>query len=105
MLTAYKLLRVRKNGTLGSLFINRREVLPIGRWLRAGVYPTSGFKVRGGWHTLARPVAPHLGRRHERRWYKVELKGRITEVKRPTLQGGKWYLARWMRIVEEYRGA
>ena len=30
---AYKLLKVRQDGTIGPLFINCRQVIPIGKWL------------------------------------------------------------------------
>tara|TARA_Y100000310_G_scaffold186813_1_gene186937 strand:- start:430 stop:642 length:213 start_codon:yes stop_codon:yes gene_type:complete len=40
----YKLFRVRKDGTLGSLFINKKERLPIGKWIKAESYPTKGYK-------------------------------------------------------------
>ena len=32
---AYKLLRVRKDGTLGPLFVERSRVLPVGKYLGA----------------------------------------------------------------------
>jgi hypothetical protein len=100
VIPAYKLLRVRKDGTLGSLFIDRRAVLPVGKWLPAKRRPTAGFKVREGWHALPSAYAPHLGRRWERRWFKVQLAGKITRVQRPLRQGGEWLLAERMRILE-----
>jgi len=39
---AYKLMRLRKDGTLGSLFINKKKVYPIGEWLEAEFIPTKG---------------------------------------------------------------
>ena len=39
-MVGYKLFRVRKDGTLGSLFINKKEVLPIGEWIKSKSYPT-----------------------------------------------------------------
>lgn len=99
---AYKLLRVRKDGTIGSLFINRQAKLPLGKWLQAGDYKTNGYKHRPGWHCLAKPVAPHL-KEEGRRWYKVEISGISTED-RPESQGGTWYLARRMKILSPLEG-
>lgn len=95
---AYKLLRVRKNGTIGSLFIDRRAVLPIGAWVKAKRHPTEGFTVRKGWHALPQAYAPHLSTRG-RRWYKVELDVWSAEP-RPVSQGGQWYIGQFMRILE-----
>ena len=61
-ITAYKLFRVRKDGTLGPLFINRRQVVPIGEWLTAEEHRTKGFAFRPGWHCTARPE--EIGRAH-----------------------------------------
>jgi len=97
MILGYKLFRVRKDGSIGSLFIDRRAILPCGAWLKARRIPTKGFAVRPGWHATARPVAPHLSKRG-RRWFKVELHG-VTQVERPKSQGGAWYLAKWMKIL------
>ena len=101
---AYKLLRKRRDGSLGPLFINRCQVIPCGEWLAAEDHPTKGFKQRPGWHCAARPVAPHLKtelRSGERRvWCEVAIE-QITEYPRPANQGGKWLLAERMRIIRE----
>ena len=47
---AYKLLRIRKDGSIGPLFINQKQRVPIGEWLDAEDHPTSGFAHRPGWH-------------------------------------------------------
>lgn len=94
----YKLFRVRKDGSIGSLFINRRARLPLNKWLTAEVYPTKGFALRPGWHCTAKPEAPHLSEK-DRAWFKVEIKN-FTEEHRPESQGGLWYLAKKMRIIE-----
>lgn len=96
--TAYKLFRLRKDGTLGPLFINRRQVVPVGKWLTAEEHPTAGFAFRPGWHCTAQPVAPHLGKAG-RVWCRVEITG-AEPFTRPEHQGGTWYLARRMRVVE-----
>lgn len=96
---AYKLFRVRKNGTIGSLFINRKAILPIGEWVEAKPYKTKGFAFRPGWHCTKKPHAPHLGM-EGRAWYKVEIET-YTEHIRPKNQGGMWYLAHRMKILEK----
>jgi len=50
---AWKLVRVRRDGTLGPLFINRRLVMRPRRWMRAECHPTAGYAVRLGWHAVA----------------------------------------------------
>lgn len=59
-ITAYKLFRVRKDGTIGPLFINRKLVVVPGQWMEAESHPTKGFALRPGWHCTLAPVAPHL---------------------------------------------
>lgn len=95
---AYKLFRKMKNGDLKSLFINKKQKLPIDEWLEAEEIPTKGFAVRKGWHCTANPVAPHLSEK-DRVWKKVEIDN-YTEFQRPNSQGGLWYLANRMRILE-----
>ena len=94
---AYKLLRLRKDGTLGPLFINRRQVIPIGQWLPAEVHPTKGYALRPGWHAALRPEAPHLITRG-RVWMRV-LVAEEKELPRPASQGGMWLIANWIKII------
>lgn len=94
---AYKLFRQRKDGSLGSLFINRRRKIPVGQWLEAESFPTKGFKVRPGWHVTMRPQAPHLSMKG-RVWRKVEIAD-YTKVVRPESQGGVWMLANMMMVL------
>lgn len=96
---AYKLFRVRKDGTLGSLFINPRARLPIGEWVEAEAYETKGFAYRPGWHSAAKPNAPHLSTRG-RRWFKVQIQDFYSH-QRPANQGGLWYTSRLMKILKE----
>jgi hypothetical protein len=100
--TGWKLFRLRKNGTLGPLFINRRQVVPVGGdFLPAEAHKTAGFAYRPGWHATPNPVAPHLKKKpkHETRvWCKVELKD-VQPINKPEKQGGKWYLAGAMRVT------
>lgn len=98
---AYKLFRVRKDGTIGSLFINKKAKLPIGEKLEAHCFPTSGFKVRPGWHCCPKPYAPHLSPKG-REWYEVEMRGNVISELRPESQGGKWFLAEGITILRRY---
>lgn len=95
---AYKLFRLRKNGTLGPLFINVRMVVPIGEWLTAECYPTNGFAVRTGWHCTLTKYTPHLSIRG-RVWVQVEVED-FTMYDRPESQGGAWILANKMKVVK-----
>lgn len=95
---AYKLFRQRRDGSLGPLFINRSQVVPMGVWLTAEEHPTPGYAYRPGWHATLRPEAPHLSTKG-RVWAKVELHG-TTTYDRPESQGGTWILAACMRVLE-----
>lgn len=97
IMIAYKLLRKRKNGTLGPLFINRRQIIPIEEWLQAESHPTKGYAVRPGWHTTSKPEAPHLSMR-DRVWMKVEIDD-YKKIVRPKSQGGVWWLANQMKVL------
>jgi hypothetical protein len=94
---AYKLFRVRKDGSIGSLFINAQQRYELNRWMIALPFRRSGFRFRPGWHALEKPKAPHLSLKG-RQWFLVELKDFNSEV-RPESQGGKWYLSKYLRIV------
>jgi hypothetical protein len=94
---AFKLFTQRADGTIGPLFINRRQRIPTGVWLPAEDYPTKGFANRPGWHAGREPNAPHLGERG-RVWYEVEIEG-YRSFKRPTAQGGEWLIADWMKVL------
>lgn len=37
---AYKLLRVRRDGSLGPLFINKQQKIIVGNWMEAEDHPT-----------------------------------------------------------------
>jgi hypothetical protein len=94
--TGYKLMRVRKDGTLGPLFINARQKIEMGEWVQSKTHPTPGFAIRPGWHAVKKPVAPHLSKRG-RVWVKVSLKG-VRLFDRGRSHGGTWLLAKWMRV-------
>jgi len=97
-MTAYKLFRQRKDGTLGSLFINRQRKLPINEWLVAEEHLTKGYYFRPFWHCLSKPHAPHLSLKN-RVWARVEIK-RFKKMQRPNHQGSEWYLAQQLKILE-----
>lgn len=97
---AYKLLKLRKNGAISSLFINNKEILPLNKWMQAKSYPTDGFAIRPGWHTMKKPVAPHLSKKN-RVWAEVEIED-FYELKRPEKQGNIWYVAKKMKILKLY---
>lgn len=100
---AFKLFKMRKNGTLGPLFINARQVVPVGEWLQAEDHPTKGFAHRPGWHCTKEQSAPHLAKApkngQQRVWCEVEIAGSVTPFERPVNQGGTWFLAERMRVV------
>lgn len=98
---AYKLFRVRKDGTLGPLFIHRKQRidadLPL--WLKSQPHRTRGFTFRPGWHCCSKPLTPHLSMKG-RKWFVIQ----ITDYKRhhrPAAQGGLWFTAKWMRVLGE----
>ena len=97
IITGYKLLRLRRDNTLGPLFINRKQVIPFGEWLVAESHQTKGYAFRPGWHACSLPVAPHLSPKG-RVWCEVELRD-FEVLNRPASQGGTWYLAKNMLVV------
>lgn len=96
-ITAYKLLRLRRDGSIGPLFINKRQVIPLKRWLAAEDHPTKGYAHRPGWHAAPKPIAPHLSL-IGRQWFMVHLRNWVL-LPRPAIQGGAWYLAQSMKVV------
>lgn len=94
---AYKLFRVRADGTLGPLFIDATLRVPVGKRLRAKAVRKKGFKFRPGFHAVPQPKAPHLSNKG-RRWYRVKLFGWRWE-KRPKSHGGQWYVAKAMTVI------
>lgn len=103
--TAFKLMRLRRDGTVGPLFIDRGftpEVGPRAVFYRAAFHPTKGFAERRGWHCTARPVAPHLSMRLKSGERRVWVECRVTccqTYSRPESQGGEWLLAERIRFV------
>jgi len=99
MLTGFKLFRRRKDGSLGPLFINARQRIPVGQWLEAEAHRKKGYAFRPGWHILPWPEAPHLRQGGDRVWARVEFLD-YEVMDRPEHQGGAWFLAKQMRVVE-----
>jgi hypothetical protein len=94
---AYKLLTQRADGTLGPLFINKKQRISFNVWLEAECHPTPGYAVRPGWHCTPNPIAPHLST-NGRVWCRVRVQG-IQTFTRPECQGGQWLLARRMKVL------
>lgn len=99
-LKAYKLMRLKKDGNVYPLFINKNVPTEFGKWMAAECHPTKGFEVRKGWHCCFKPVAPHLkemlANGEQRVWVEVEVADYKT-YKRPESQGGWWILADRMK--------
>lgn len=106
-MNVYKLIKRRKNGTLGPLFINASMIIPIGEWMDAEFHPTKGFAERKGWHCTGTPSAPHLKLKlsngEERVWCEVEIKD-FEMWPRPEHQGKEWYLAQKMKVIKIMNG-
>lgn len=98
-MVAYKLFRRLKTGHITSLFINKTRRLPLNEWMDAEVFPTKGFALRPYWHCTSNPYAPHLSMIN-RVWLKVEMEDYI-EFQRPANQGGLWFLAKRIKIIDE----
>lgn len=93
----YKLFRVRKDGTIGPLFINQRQRIEVGKWMDAEDHPTKGFAHRPGWHATLKPVAPHLSTKG-RVWCRVAMT-KTRKFNRPQSQGGTWVLAQKLKVT------
>lgn len=95
----YKLFRVLKDGSIASLFINKKARHKMGIWLKADYYPTKGYSKRFGWHSVKNPYAPHLSLKG-RAWFKCEIKD-YKEIPRPLNQGEKWFISNEIKIIEK----
>lgn len=97
---AYKLCRKRKkDGVITPLFINKSKAFTFNEWVEAECHPTKGFKVRPFFHCTSNPVAPHLSVKG-RVWVKIEMED-YEIFQRPEHQGGLWYLAKRIKLLEE----
>ena len=102
-MTAYKLFRLRKDGTLGPLFVGRGLVVRVGDVHTArDDLPHPGLAHRPGFHCCSKKRAPHikmrLGNGERRVWCKVDI-GDWREHMRPESQGGLWYTAKSVRVL------
>lgn len=100
-IVAYKLFTLRKDKSLGPLFIDKKLRIPIGEWMIAESHLTKGFSFRPGFHTLLQMEAPHLKMMDNRVWAKVEIE-EYEFFHRSEAYGGKWALANRMRVLEVY---
>lgn len=106
-MVAFKLVRVREDGSLGSLFVRRSRRLPVGKWIKADlkVRPRDRvagggvLKLRPGWHAAEKPALAHLTRTG-RAVFKVRLR---KNVKRHIGPQGVWYTADEMYIMWRMR--
>lgn len=94
----FKLFRKRKDGSLGPLFINRKQRIEVGVEYQAEDHKTRGYAHRPGWHLTLKPEAPHL-KKGGRVWCKVAYTGG-KEFARPECQGGRWVLAKTLKVLE-----
>jgi len=101
---AFKLFKQRADGTLGPLFINRQQRIPVGEWVEAEDHRTNGYAHRPGWHCTKLQVAPHLKKQpksgEKRVWASVEIRGKVEPIVRPEQQGGTWFIASELKVIE-----
>lgn len=100
----YKLFKIRKDGSIGSLFINASERYSMNVWMDAKSYKKDGFAFRPGWHCLKKANAPHLKMKLSsgeiRKFFEVEIED-FEQFERPENQGGIWFLAQKMKIIKQ----
>ena len=95
-ITAWKLFTLRKDGTIGPLFVNRRQRIPTGLWIDAEAHHPGHLKFRPGWHCAHAKLAPHLVK-YGRQWRRVKIM-QFDVHKKPKCQGGLWYVAQRMYV-------
>jgi hypothetical protein len=94
----YKLFSLKKDGTIGPLFINVKQRLNFNEECIAEEHLTKGFAFRPGWHICSTKSAPHLSKKG-RVWAKVSFRDYDTHI-RPECQGGIWYTAKFITVLE-----
>ena len=94
---AFKLFRIRKEGSIGSLFVEPTARHPIGTWIPAKAHSHKKLKFRKGWHALIHPNAPHLSKKN-RAWY-IVMVDNYEVIDRPKNHGGKWVIAQKLNII------
>lgn len=95
----YKMFRVMKDGTLSSLFINKKARYKLNEKYTAGFYPTKGYTSRMGFHSVGSPNAPHLTLKG-RAWFECEIED-FTKIQKPLSQGGQWYISKTIKIIKQ----
>ena len=103
-INAYKLLRLRIDGSLGPLFVGRTQVFTVGNWMNSREdLPHPGLAHRPGFHCCSTQKAPHIKLKlkngEQRVWCSVSIE-KYESYKRPECQGGLWYVAKRMKINE-----
>ena len=97
---AYKIFKVRKDGSLGSLYCDTKAKYYLDKWYRSSPYYHPKLKFRPGFHATLKPYAPHIKIKKNRAWYKIDVED-YTFFDRPACQGGKWLVCKKMKILEE----
>lgn len=101
---AYKLLRVRRDGSLGPLFVDRGlRLKPNFIHIARKDCKHPGLAHRPGFHCCAKPEAPHMKLRLKngevRVWCRVQIMCYTKHV-RPEAQGGTWFTAKYLQVIE-----
>jgi hypothetical protein len=97
-----KLFTLRKDGSLGPLFIGAKERIPVGEWVQFDEkLSRKGFATRPGIHAPTAD-APHIKPKvGEGRIEKKVLLRNWEILQRPQSQGGNWYIAGEMKVLPE----
>lgn len=94
---AYKLCKLRKDGSVGPLFIKKSLRIPFGEWIEAGDHPTNGFAHRPGWH-CSWDMTTHLKLTPDRVWVEVE----IEDWEEFQWRKSTWVLAKRVKFVRRH---
>lgn len=103
---AYKIMRMNRDHSFGSLYVLRDIKYHIGVNYHAQDGQPKNLAHRPGFHATTEPFAPHItltpASGENRLWVEVLLGGKIEEFKRPSNQGGKWLIAEQMKPLKIY---
>lgn len=94
---AFKLFSLKRDGSIGPLFINKKLRLQEGVWYDAEPHETKGFQFRPFWHSALLPIAPHLTTKG-RIWKRVLVED-FTTYERCKAQGGTWVLSNRLMVL------
>lgn len=95
----YKLVRLRKDGTIGPLFFDATLRIPFGKWMWFKPLQKKRFCFRPGWHVLRERRAPHLSKRG-RIWIKVEMKHYRRMEGSFVPKREIWFIAKRIKVVK-----